>query len=262
MKYGISIVAVAALMMAMAAPAMASVDYSGTTTISTNAALVTDARIAPSGGSSGTINIVAGGTFNTDGEMRFGENGVYAEISVQVGGHLQADVEALFNEGEVGNMVTRLNVYGTAYVEQLKFAQAGNDNEIVVGNGTDAATLVTVEGYCGKNGDATITIEAGSNMFIEGTGSSSSWKIDSGLGTNTDAYIDLLGTGTLQVSTSITTSWYDSSIRGNGVLDNWVMTTGTFDGEAVNIYTAVPEPATMSLLAIGGLAIIRRRRRS
>jgi hypothetical protein len=262
MKNFISIVAVAALMLAMAAPAMASVDYSGLTTISTDAALVTDARIAPSGGSSGTINIVAGGTFNTDGELRFGENGVYAEISVQVGGHLQADVEALFNEGEISNMATRLNVYGTAYVEQLKFAQAGNDNEIVVGNGTDAATLVTVEGYCGKNGDANITVNDNST-FVVGGDWSNAWKISAGV-TPTDSYIYLNDSGTFQISTAVTTSWYDSNIKGNGVLDNWVMTTGTYDGDPVNIYTAVPvpEPATMSLLAIGGLALLRRKRRA
>lgn len=35
----------------------------------------------------------------------------------------------------------------------------------------------------------------------------------------------------------------------------------TYPGEEVRIITAVPEPATLSLLALGGLALVRRRRR-
>jgi hypothetical protein len=259
MKYGISLVAVAAVMLAMAAPAMASVDIDSTWTVDAafGTAYTTDARFGSGGGAEGTVNIVSGGTWNTDGQMRFAENGSAATINVAVGGHLDAVVEMKWNEGDVGTQTNRLNVYGTAYVEQLKMYGTANDDKTVVGDGTNAAFLGISEGLLGRDGDATITIEAGSNMFIE----NDEFKID-GDDLGTDSYIDLVGTGTLQILIDAITSQYEDSIKGNGVLDDWVRTTGTFDGQDVYVYTAsAPEPATMSLLAIGGLALLRRRRR-
>jgi hypothetical protein len=38
-------------------------------------------------------------------------------------------------------------------------------------------------------------------------------------------------------------------------------TGGTTDGKVKVVYTTVPEPATMSLLAIGGVAALIRRRK-
>jgi len=60
-----------------------------------------------------------------------------------------------WNEGEVGTQTNRLNVYGTAYVEQLKMYGIANDDVTTVGNGTDAATLTIVEGLLSKDGVAT-----------------------------------------------------------------------------------------------------------
>jgi hypothetical protein len=259
MKYGISIVAVAALMLAMAAPTFASFNIDATfeATAAWNAANTDGARFGSENGRSGTVNIEDGQTWNTTGEMRFAENGSAATINVAVGGHLDAVVEMKWNEGDVGTQTNRLNVYGTAYVEQLKMYGTANDDKTVVGDGTNAAFLGISEGLLGRDGDATITIEAGSNMFIE----NDEFKIDAD-SIGSDSYIDLVGTGTLQVLIGTFTSQYEDSIKGNGVLDDWVRTTGTFDGQDVYVYTAsAPEPATMSLLAIGGLALLRRRRR-
>ena len=228
------ILTVATMIAAMAATAFGG-DVTGVRVVSTTETEA-DIRIAPDGGSSGTINIVAGGTLNTSGELRFGENGIYAEISVQVGGHLQADVEAIFNEGEVASMATRFNVYGTAYMEQMKVAAAGNDHEVVVGNGSDAATLIIVEGYLGKYGDANITINANATMIITGDWVDA-WKIDAN-DVPTDSYIDLAG-GTLKVNSAMTATWFDHRIKGNGVLGDWVMTAGTGDDAGYNVYTAV-----------------------
>jgi hypothetical protein len=245
----------------LAAPAFAK-DISGIHTIDADYAGVvgttytdSDTRIAPGGGSSGTIVITDGYTFETSGEMRFGENGIYAEITVEVGGHLQAEVEALFNEGEISNMSTRLNVFGTAYIEQIKCAQAGNDNEVVVGTvGGAAATLTIVEGYLGKNGMASMTINDNSSFIIDGDWAGS-FKIDTN-GT-TGAYIDLVGSGTIRaLNSGAFTGSAANSIIGNG---GTTAVTTAVDG-AYTVYST-PEPATMSLLAIGGLALLRRKRR-
>ena len=252
------------LSLAIAAPAFGSVDINTTWTVDAAWGLgyTSDARFGGSGGTSGTVNIVSGGTWNTDGEMRFAEKGIAATINVAVGGHLNAEVEMIWNEDGASTQTNRLNVYGTAYVEQLKQSGEAGDDITTVGNGTDAATLTIVEGFLGKKGNASITINDGSTMIITGAWADSFIIDGNSLGTNAGAYIDLVGSGTLKVSTSLTASYIDQSIQGDGTLGNWEVNAGTGDDAAYNIYTAVPEPTSMSLLALGGLALLRRRRRA
>jgi hypothetical protein len=223
-----------------------------------------DARLAPNSGDTTTIVITDGYTFSSGGETRFGEKGAAATITVEVGGILNMDSEMIWNEDGQSTQSNRLNVYGTAYVAQLKQSGEAGDDITTVGNGTDAATLTIVEGFLGKKGNASITVSDGSTMIITG-GNADSFKIDgNALGTNTGAYIDLVGSGTLKVSTFITASFINQSIQGDGTLGNWDVNAGTGDDAAYNIYTAtaVPEPTSMSLLALGGLALLRRRRRA
>jgi hypothetical protein len=236
--------------LAMAAPAFGSVDIDTTWTVDAAWGLdyTSDARFGSSGGASGTVNIVSGGTWNTDGEMRFAENGIAATINVEVGGILNAEVEMQWNEGEVGAQTNRLNVYGTAYVEQLKMYGFAGDDTTTVGNGTDAATLNIVEGLLGKDGDASIIINAGSNMNVAG-----GW--DGAFHAEGTGYIDLVGTGTLTVNalnTDVATS-LEPQLKGDGTLGNWVMTfdAAGFNGDGANIYTAAA-PDTGAIVSIAG----------
>jgi hypothetical protein len=204
---------------------------------------------------SGSKTVASGETWAADGDIARDSN---TDITINVGGSMTGGE---FQASDGSGYTFDMDIFGAADIEQLKVF--GPACTVVVGNGTNAATLEIVEGLLGKTGNATITINDLSTMIVSGNWDSA-YKVDAGLGTNTDTYIDLLGSGTLVVNASITESWFDKSIKGNGTLNNWVKTydAGGFDGDGSNTYTAIPEPATMSLLAIGGLALIRRRRRS
>jgi len=247
------VMTVVVVCLAMAAPAFGSVDIDSTWTVDAAWGLgyTSDARFGSGSGKSGTVNIVSGGTWNTDGEMRFAENGVAATINVEVGGTLNAEVEMVWNEGEVGTQTNRLNVYGTAYVEQLKMYGFAGDDITTVGNGTDAATLTIVEGLLAKEGVASIIINAGSTMIVDGD-----WAGAFNTNYANGGSIDLVGTGTLQTLNSAGVNDI-SKIIGNG---GTTAVTSAVVGD-YTVYSTIPEPATMSLLALGGLAMLRRRRK-
>jgi hypothetical protein len=245
MKHGISIVAVAAVMLAMVATTFAT-DYNGTTNISTVVVSASDMRLAPDAGNSSTFNILSGGSFTCEGG-RIGEKGIYAELNVMVGGNLHMNGEVTGNENENSTQTIRVNIFGTAYIDQFKFSRPSTDDtEVVIGNGSDAALLTVYEGYLGKSGDASVTINAGSTMTISGDWNGA-FKIDDAdagdpLGVGNDAWIDLVG-GTLMVNALNTTVDVnrEQTLKGNGVLGEWVKTFDVdgFDGDGAYIYTAV-----------------------
>jgi hypothetical protein len=265
MKYGISIVAVAALMLAMAAPAMASQDYNGDVTIDTDTADIFEPRIGQ-GAALTTVTVASGGVWNTYSEMRLGEVNS-AIINVQVGGEMNAVVEL----NDYYGSVTAINVYGTAFLEQLRMYGNGNHNGTTVGQTSTIlveGTLTVDEGLLGKKGIVEMTIGTNGTFICDGD-----FSIDSEIysdfaeGVNDHggyaSFLNIVGDGRfLLLSTAELRAGHGNAIQGNGVLDNFVITPGTGDDAGYNVYTAVPEPATMSLLAIGGLAIIRRRKRA
>jgi len=201
--------------MAMAAPAMA--DFSGSKTV------------------------LSGETWNADGDIAETADTV---ITVNVGGLITGG--EFIADDEWGNTFD-MNIYGAADIEQLKLDGACT---VVVGNGTDAATLDVDEGYMGKSANATITINNGSTMTVE-----ASWGGEFEIRTDNTSYIDLVGTGTLKI-------WKDADLyNANLVIGNGGTTAVSMNvvGD-YDVYSTVPEPATMSLLALGGLAMLRRRR--
>jgi hypothetical protein len=59
------------------------------------------------------------------------------------------------------------------------------------------------------------------------------------------------------------TTWEEGDFTGNQVVDglDYVVWSNNYEGNCPALPGSVPEPATLSLLAIGGLALLRRKRR-
>ena len=113
----------------------------------------------------------------------------------------------------------------------------------------------------GKDGPMVTTIGDGGALRIDSAGTTydpwAEWRID-----DAGSKVQLVGTGQIVFQTSImTVAAADEAkilgLGGKNLADGGVEknTVGNY-----TTYTAVPEPATMSLLAIGGLALIRRRK--
>ena len=74
---------------------------------------------------------------------------------------------------------------------------------------------------------------------------------------STTLFSQYIGTGTFDVDADVI-QWSDFG-GVSGI--EWAVTPVTANGNVTVVYNYVPEPATMSLLAIGGLAVLRRRRK-
>ena len=233
MKHGISILAVAAVMLAMAAPAMA-VDFDPP--------------------SSGTYNFT-GSTDGTTQEIE--EKQDLKNITINI-----------------GTPTLSANVYIGAL--KLEHGAAGSSSSAL---NIENATVYIHDLIVGKNGVCVTTLKDGGILTVGGaidqidhSGYGLTWSgltmndrdDPDGIDTSDGSYISLEG-GTLRLYTAgllpLDTVDSDIVIKGlNGATDATGVTVGT-DGDYTT-YTAVPEPATMSLLAIGGLALIRRRKRA
>jgi hypothetical protein len=182
---------------------------------------------------SGSKTVASGETWAADGDIARDSN---TDITINVGGSMTGGE---FKASEGWGYTFDMDIFGAADITEFKIYGDGACT-IVVGNGTDPATLTVLECLLGKAGDASITINAGSTMAVSGDWEGV-FKVDSDA-IGSDSYIDLVG-GTLMVNAVDATVAVNIEpfLKGNGVLGAWVKTLDAvaFDGDGANIYTAV-----------------------
>ena len=181
---------------------------------------------------SGSHTVLSGETWAADGDIAKDSN---TDITINVGGSMTGGE---FQASDGWGYTFDMDIFGAADITEFKIYGAGACT-IVVGNGTDPATLTILEGLLGKAGDASITINAGSTMAVSGTWQNI-FKVDENA-IGSDSYINLVG-GTLMVNALDTTVAVNIEpfLKGNGVPGAWVKTldAGAFDGDGANVYTA------------------------
>ncbi len=247
--------------------------------------------------STGTVTVEGtGSTWTHSGNLVVGEYGE-GTMTVSGGGEVSNGYGYIGNHaGSTGTVTVsgseslwdngaNLNVgyYGTGTLEILAGGTVRNTNGHV-GLYAGSTGAVTVDGYgstwtnqnglyVGYQGTGTLTVTGGglvtadAGLFIDHDGGGESFvNMSTGgrlalLGEADDDIYDFLGlvSGTDAIRYWNGTAWDDITNATPGV--DYTLTyhtTGDLEGYTV---LTVPEPAALSLLALGGVAILRRRRR-
>lgn len=163
-----------------------------------------------------------------------------------------------------------LNVSGWTYIG----AAAGDVGKLTIGSGsTFTADDALNVGY---NGNGTMIVDGGgivnadgglfvSNPWADGTGAGLLSLLDGTVNVGTDFAMSAAGIIDIHAGTlSIYGLWYDGPLN-TYIGDNWIIGYGGTQSVDLNhvgdytVLTAVPEPATLCLLGLGGLLIRRKK---
>ena len=295
MKYGISIVAVAALM--LAAPPFGDTNWigDGSDTGLWNTATNWDIGLPNGGedtfiqnGNSVTLSGIAGAAdkvfVNNRSSLTISTNlNMGNDILVDSGGQVTLTAgttdlgnnkikigddddtgsPSFFMDGGTFTMEDKLEIYGTGLFQYKAGSFTVTDNIEITGTfkvvGYDAAGLLSFEGM--EAGNTSGTFE-----FVPNASGEITPVTMSAASLSKTLVVDLANvtaaTELLLFDASVTQATFNSVTVNN--MAAGLSYTLAYDGGSGTdvVLSVVPEPATMSLLAIGGLAIIRRRKRA
>jgi hypothetical protein len=215
----------------------------GIVTIASGGSLqVLGGAFAQFGGSVGTLNVQAGGSFTSTGAWTVGTGG---SATMVIDGTVQVNGQFSSAHGSTGTA------------------------NITIGNGGS----LTVGGimYHGYSGTSVITVNAGGSLACTGpyiySPGHGSFVVGGTITTpalyhnpNIGNFTDIVGNGKVYVTTlselaEISSYLLDGRLKGNGIDGN--VNISAWDGSKYTL-TVIPEPATLMILALGGLFLKRR----
>jgi len=202
-----------------------------------------------------------------------GVYGVKVEVN-QEGIKSNGETDGYYQIGSIGFYADRFVDVASGKATISNLASPGNMTDYDLGN----ATRYTSNSIGADGDDQWVGVNLGEAALVQGLlietsvfGDSWAWK-----NFDVQVYVDVTGDGdcdwvTLGRAAQASNTdlyWVDF---GDGVFTSAVRLFGSLDGDSPNhpdgklisaimVFTAVPEPATMSLLALGGLALLRRRK--
>ena len=209
-----------------------------------------------------TANGVSSVTFGSlwthnNGLLKFG-NRTTASLTISGGAVLEVT-----NGGEDGVWSLQLGNQGDGVVTTL-ITGAGSKAETVarinVSRNESGSTLTIEDGGLAVATDVVLARDSGSNNFVR-MGFGGILAILGNDKTTTGEFWSTGGDATNLMQYDTGSGWANITAATGGGVDYTIANgTGDLAGYSVLTMTAIPEPTSLSLLALGGLALLRRRR--
>jgi len=202
-----------------------------------------------------TINIGPGATLKTTSAFRNG-------TTIQTGGTVNMTGIKESNQG-----TTQISG-GSYFVSQWRnaYIYAGTEEVLHITGSTASSIQVSTfltSIYAGKDlPEISYTLDASGVTPLKVSVMGAAGNLDK-LTINVDGMANYTGTDPIPLFIDINSAISNPGVITAGTIPvGWELTLGKTTTDNDTIFLTIPEPATMSLLAIGGLALLRRRRRA